>query len=30
MNIRLNSMMALACLALAALSAPAAADGEPG
>jgi len=30
MNIRLNSMMALACLALATLSAPAAADGEPG
>jgi len=29
MNIRSNSMMALACLALAALSAPAAADGEP-
>lgn len=30
MNIRSNSMMALACLALATLSAPAAADGEPG
>ena len=29
MNIRSNSMMALACLALATLSAPAAADGEP-
>ena len=30
MNIRSNSMMALACLALATLSAPATADGEPG
>ncbi|MBT2337190.1 hypothetical protein J7E49_25225 [Variovorax paradoxus] len=29
MNIRSNSMMAVACLALATLSAPAAADGEP-
>lgn len=29
MNIRSNSMMALACLALATLPAPAAADGEP-
>ncbi|MBD9668539.1 hypothetical protein FB547_101642 [Variovorax beijingensis] len=29
MNIRSNSMMALACLAMATLSAPAAADGEP-
>ena len=30
MNIRSNSMTALACLVLATLSAPAAADGEPG
>jgi len=30
MNIRSNSVAAIACLALAALSAPAAADGEPG